>query len=81
MAKFFSGKIPYDANVRIFRTPEQLCTCMKSYATQVLHTLDNVLDKTIDYFRTNKTNLDPEIREIIEKRETVRWIVSSVEPA
>ncbi|RCN42523.1 hypothetical protein ANCCAN_11495 [Ancylostoma caninum] len=52
LAKFFSGKIPYDGNV--------------------LHTLDSVLDKTIDYFRSHKTNLDPETRELIEKRETLK---------
>ncbi|KAL6729061.1 hypothetical protein Aduo_000152 [Ancylostoma duodenale] len=52
LAKFFSGKIPYDGNV--------------------LHTLDGVLDKTIDYFRTHRTNLDPETKELIEKRETLK---------
>ncbi|EYB99308.1 hypothetical protein Y032_0123g1134 [Ancylostoma ceylanicum] len=52
LAKFFSGKIPYDANV--------------------LHTLDSVLDKTIDYFRSHRTNLDPETKELIEKRETLK---------
>ncbi|CAJ0593173.1 unnamed protein product [Cylicocyclus nassatus] len=52
LAKFFSGKIPYDA--------------------YVLHTLDTVLDKTIDYFRENKTKISPEVEEIIAKREALK---------
>ncbi|KAK6726807.1 hypothetical protein RB195_004862 [Necator americanus] len=38
------------------------------YDAKVLHTLDSVLDKNIDYFRTHKTNLDPEVNRLIEKR-------------
>ncbi|ETN83770.1 hypothetical protein NECAME_07198 [Necator americanus] len=37
-------------------------------ADDVLHTLDSVLDKNIDYFRIHKTNLDPEVNRLIEKR-------------
>ncbi|KAJ1353907.1 hypothetical protein KIN20_010683 [Parelaphostrongylus tenuis] len=52
LAKFFSGKIPYDASV--------------------LNILDEVLDKTIEYFRTHKTNLDPETKALIEQREALK---------
>uniref|UniRef100_A0A0K0D012 ATP synthase subunit d, mitochondrial n=1 Tax=Angiostrongylus cantonensis TaxID=6313 RepID=A0A0K0D012_ANGCA len=52
LGKFFSGKIPYDANV--------------------LNVLDGVLDKTIEYFRANKTNLDPETKALIEQRAALK---------
>ncbi|VDK53041.1 unnamed protein product [Cylicostephanus goldi] len=41
-------------------------------AGDVLHTLDSVLDKTIDYFRQHKTKISPEVEEIIAKREALK---------
>ncbi|KJH45730.1 hypothetical protein DICVIV_08205 [Dictyocaulus viviparus] len=41
------------------------------YDHNVLQTLDNVLDKTIEYFDAHKTNLDPETKALIHQRQAV----------
>uniref|UniRef100_A0A7I4XWY5 DUF4780 domain-containing protein n=1 Tax=Haemonchus contortus TaxID=6289 RepID=A0A7I4XWY5_HAECO len=42
------------------------------FDANVLKVVDSVLDKTIDYFKTKKTQLDPEIQQLIERRNTLK---------
>ncbi|KAK5972851.1 hypothetical protein GCK32_004984 [Trichostrongylus colubriformis] len=59
-------------------TPKETDTITKffsgklSFDENVLQVLDTVLDKTIDYFKTRKTNLDQETKDLIEKREALK---------